>query len=67
MGYGHDSSRYDRRIVLAVSLFGTSGTLAELTAAHYEGVTQQVPLARLIMGLIVVLVDLIAPRVGPAP
>ena len=39
------------------------GTLAELTLlAHYEDVAQRLPLALLVIGLIVVVVDQIAPR-----
>ena len=52
-----------RRVVLGVLLLGMSGLLAELTLlAHYEDLTQQIPLALLGAGLVAVLIDLLAPR-----
>jgi hypothetical protein len=52
-----------RRVVVGVLLLGMSGLLAELALlAHYEDLAQQIPLALLAAGLIVVLIDLAAPR-----
>jgi hypothetical protein len=52
-----------RRVVLAVLLLGMAGLLVELALlAHYEDVKQQIPLALLAVGLVVVLVDLFLRR-----
>ena len=52
-----------RRVILSVLLLGMSGLLAELALiAHYEDVTQWIPIALLAVGLIVVLGDLFLAR-----
>lgn len=52
-----------RRVILGVLLLGTGGLLAELALiAHYEDVTQWIPLALLAVGLVVVLLDLALAR-----
>ena len=52
-----------RRVILGVLLLGMIGLLTELALlAHYEDVKQQIPLALLAAGLVIVLVDLIVPR-----
>jgi hypothetical protein len=52
-----------RTVILAVLMFGTAGLLAELALiAHYEDVTQWIPLALLAVGLVVVLLDLALAR-----
>ena len=48
-----------RRVVLIVLLLGMAGTLAELTLiAHYEDLTQWIPIALLAVGLAALAVDL---------
>ena len=52
-----------RRVILAVLLLGMSGLLAELALiAHYEDVTQWIPIALLAVGLLVVVADLLLAR-----
>jgi hypothetical protein len=52
-----------RRVILGVLLLGSSGLLAELALiAHYEDVTQWIPLALLAVALVVVLLDLALAR-----
>lgn len=52
-----------RRVILGVLLLGMSGLLAELALiAHYEDVTQWIPIALLAAGLVVVLADLLLDR-----
>ena len=52
-----------RRVILGVLLLGMSGLLAELALiAHYEDVTQWIPIALLACGLLVVLGDLVLAR-----
>ena len=52
-----------RRVILGVLLLGTGGLLAELALiAHYEDVTQWIPLVLLAVGLVVVLLDLALAR-----
>ena len=52
-----------RRVILLVLLLGMGGLLAELALiAHYEDVTQWVPLALLAAGLLVVVGDLFLAR-----
>jgi hypothetical protein len=48
-----------RRVVLIVLLLGMAGTLAELTLiAHYEDLTQWIPIVLLAVGLAALAVDL---------
>jgi hypothetical protein len=52
-----------RRVILGALLLGMAGLFTELLLlAHYEDVTQQIPLVLLGAGLVIVLVDLIVPR-----
>jgi hypothetical protein len=52
-----------RRVILGALLLGMAGLFTELLLlAHYEDVTQQIPLVLLAAGLVIVLVDLIVPR-----
>lgn len=52
-----------RRVILGVLLLGMSGLLAELALiAHYEDVTQWIPIALLAAGLVVVAADLVLAR-----
>ena len=52
-----------RRVILAVLLLGMSGLLAELALiAHYEDVTQWIPIALLAVGLLVLVADLLLAR-----
>jgi hypothetical protein len=57
-----------RRVIVGVLLLGMSGLMAELTLlAHYEDLAQQIPLLLLAAGLIIVLIDLVAPRRWTGP
>ena len=52
-----------RRVILSVLLLGMSGLLAELALiAHYEDVTQWIPIALLAVGLVAVVADLLLAR-----
>lgn len=52
-----------RRVILGVLMLGMSGLLAELALiAHYEDVTQWIPIALLAAGLVVVAADLVLAR-----
>ena len=52
-----------RRVVLGVLLLGMAGLLAELALiAHYEDVTQWIPLALLAAGLLFLVIDLALAR-----
>jgi hypothetical protein len=52
-----------RRVILGVLLLGMAGLLAELALiAHYEDVTQWIPLALLAAGLLFLVVDLALAR-----
>lgn len=52
-----------RRVILGVLVLGMSGLLAELALiAHYEDVTQWIPIALLAAGLVVVAADLVLAR-----
>jgi cation transport ATPase len=52
-----------RRVIVAVLMLGMGGLLAELALiAHYEDVTQWIPIALLAVGLVVLGADLVLER-----